>query len=233
MSFALGNILLQQPQSSEERKDSNIHLPVLSKKDTKKEMVSSVSNYRSPTLSPCFMKPEYEVKKTETDDAERHQSSQKRGNSASRGFKSRKTKSRPSKYSSKQREENLDILLMNRNNSDLEYLMQEYTRRQGLSESCKVFILTGQHDFMRRSLKKRGWVENKNYNSCAYHFKWCYNDSDYDYQAENRNYYVDALTINTIVYESNEKISQEVDLDNDFLKLFYIVTSLPSGISSF
>ena len=177
------------PSYSEERKE--LRLPVLNKKDNKKSIISSVSNYRSPRLSPTLTRSELETSKKD-EKLEEIQSidcqnevfkSPMRGSSASRGFRSRKSKTRPGKHSSKQRDDNLDTLLMYRNNSDFEFLMTEYIWRQGLEGNTKIFILTGQHEFMRRALKKRGWVENKNANSCAYHFKWCFNDSDYDYKA--------------------------------------------------
>jgi Tubulin-tyrosine ligase family/IQ calmodulin-binding motif len=193
-----------QLKNISEEKKNPLHLPVLSKKETKKEITVAVTDYKSPILSPSFIGVELDRKVDEKPSpyiAENPKATRlvvenpkvskiievynpdqlKRGSSASRGYKSKKPR-KISKYSSKQREANLDVLLMNRNNSDLSYLMQEYVRRQGLSENSKIFILTGQHDFMRRALKRLGWIENKNFNSQAYHLKWCYNDSDYDYK---------------------------------------------------
>lgn len=183
------NNFFSNPSYSEERKE--LRLPVLNKKENKKSIISSVSNYRSPRLSPTLTRSELEVSKKdekieeiESIDCQNEVfKSPMRGSSASRGFRSRKSKTRPGKQSSKQRDDNLDTLLMYRNNSDFEFLMTEYIRRQGLEGNTKIFILTGQHEFIRRALKKRGWVENKNANSCAYHLKWCFNDSDYDYKA--------------------------------------------------
>ena len=188
------SMLLKASKLNEEKK-VDVHLPVLSKKEMKKELTSSISNYRSPTLSPCYTidelstlkKPEqpspYQQQIDEiTKEVElRQKESAKRGASAARESHSKPSKIF-SRHSNRKRDANLDILLMNRNNSDLTYLMHEYVRRQGLAENSKIFIVTGQHDFMRRALKKRNWVENKNFNSQAYHFKWCYNDSEYDYK---------------------------------------------------
>jgi tubulin monoglycylase TTLL3/8 len=172
---------------SEERKE--VRLPVLNKKEKKKNIMSSAGNYRSPRLSPSMTKTDFEdIQKEEqfeavpSDPAAEVFKSPLRGSSASRNFRSRKSKIRSKKYSKKQRDDNLDTLLMYRNNSDFEFLMNEYIRRQGLEENTKIFILTGQHDFIRRALKRRGWTENKNSSSTAYHLKWCYNDSDYDYK---------------------------------------------------
>ncbi|CAG9334195.1 unnamed protein product [Blepharisma stoltei] len=82
----------------------------------------------------------------------------------------------------KHRENNLDILLMNKNNYDLKLFMQEYNRRQGLPEGSKIFIVTGQFEFIRRELKARGWIENKQSTSQAFHLKWIYSDTDNDYK---------------------------------------------------
>lgn len=174
---------------SEERED--LHLPVLSKKEKKKPLVSSASNYRSPTISPRVpSSDQVNIEKTDELSQVTEQTniknpvfkSPKRGSSASRGFRSRKMKNRPSKYASKQRDDNLDTLLMYRNANDFEFLMNEYIRRQSLNEHTKIFVLTGQYEFIRRALKKRGWFENKNSSSCAFHFKWTYTDSDSDYK---------------------------------------------------
>lgn len=86
------------------------------------------------------------------------------------------------KKADKHRDNNLDILLMNKHNYDLKIFMGEYNRRQGLSEGSKVFIVTGQFDFIRRELKSRGWIENKHTNSQAFHLKWSFSDSDNDYK---------------------------------------------------
>lgn len=181
-------VLLPIQKLSEDRED--LHLPNLSKKENKKPLVTSASNYRSPTISPLNEQIEQEDcnkvaelgKIKELASGDQGYKSPKRGNSASRGFRSRKAKSRPMKYASKQRDDNLDTLLMYRNASDLDFLMTEYIRRQGLSEHSKIYVLTGQYDFMRRALKKRAWVENKNSTSCAFHLKWTFTDTDSDYK---------------------------------------------------
>ena len=188
------SMLLKVGKNIEEKKN-DLHLPVLSKKELKQDLTSN-SNYRSPTLSPCFTRIEFPINKRSEIPSPTIQENEanyceaeiyiseveKRGSSANRGTKFRKARVKSSKQSSKQREANLDILLMNRNNSDLSFFMNEYSRRQGLAENSKIFIITGQHDFMRRSLKKRGWVENKNSNSQAFHLKWCISDCEYDYK---------------------------------------------------
>lgn len=188
--------LLVKVNKLNEEKKIEVHLPVLSKRDLKKELGTSISNYRSPTLSPCFTRSEFAVGKKQEKISPYEQEineiakdleiqkneSGKRGASAARALRPRKVKVN-SKHSSKQREANLDVLLMNRNNSDLSLLMHEYVRRQGLPENSKIFILTGQHDFIRRALKKRSWIENKNSTSHAFHLKWSFSDSDYDYKS--------------------------------------------------
>ena len=81
----------------------------------------------------------------------------------------------------KTRELNIDTLLMNKTALSCEKLIQEYLRRQGLPETTKLFILKGPFEYVRRCLLKRGWVENHNPNSIAYHLKWTYNDTEQDY----------------------------------------------------
>ena len=187
-------MLFQLTKFSEERK-IGLHLPVLVKNETKTDMGSSFGQYTFPNLSPSFTKPDLETNKrselsspSQPDNEklskiiEVYQDQGKRGSSATRGIKTRKKTKKSNKYFTKNREDNLDILLMNKNKSDFPVFMNEYARRQGLLENSKIFILTGQHEFMRRALKKRNWIENKNSQSQAFHFKWCYNDTDDDYK---------------------------------------------------
>lgn len=96
--------------------------------------------------------------------------------------KSKKIKEHIQVKLDKNRDGNLNTLLNNKGAYNFYLLMQEYVRRQGLPENTKIFILTGQHDFVRRALTARGWLENKHSSSRAYHLKWCYNDVDQDYK---------------------------------------------------
>jgi len=82
--------------------------------------------------------------------------------------------------SDKNRDENLDLLLARRNANDLNLLMNEYLKRKQLSETTKVFV--GGADHIKRALVKKGWVENKNPSSIAFHLKWTISDSDNDYK---------------------------------------------------
>ena len=81
----------------------------------------------------------------------------------------------------KHRNFNLNQLLNNKN-SDFKSLMQEYLRRQGLSDSAKVFIINGPYEFLRKVLLAKGWVENTHPSSQAYDLKWTYTDTDQDYK---------------------------------------------------
>jgi Tubulin-tyrosine ligase family/IQ calmodulin-binding motif len=81
----------------------------------------------------------------------------------------------------KHRNYNLNQLLINKN-SDFKSLMQEYLRRQCLNENTKVFIISGQYEYLRKVLISKGWVENTHTTSQAYDLKWSYNDSDQDYK---------------------------------------------------
>lgn len=60
--------------------------------------------------------------------------------------------------------------------------MHEYLRRTGMEETQKVFICPGGDHFIKRALISRGWVENKNKNSSAFHLKWVWTDVEADYK---------------------------------------------------
>ena len=72
--------------------------------------------------------------------------------------------------------------LLNNKNSDFKSLMQEYLRRQGLSDTAKIFIINGPYEFLRKVLLSKGWVENTHSSSQAYDLKWTYTDTDQDYK---------------------------------------------------
>ena len=60
-------------------------------------------------------------------------------------------------------------------------MMGEYWRN-GLDEGTKVFIHKGHDEYIRRALVARGWYENKEKNSIAYHLKWFSTDLGFDYE---------------------------------------------------
>jgi hypothetical protein len=50
-----------------------------------------------------------------------------------------------------------------------------------LDETTKVFICTGGYPDIKRALKKRGWVENKDATSPCFDFKWVLKSKDIDH----------------------------------------------------
>jgi hypothetical protein len=61
-------------------------------------------------------------------------------------------------------------------------VMKEFTRRSRLPSKTRVFVMNSKDDHIRRALLSRGWVENSNSNSGAFHLKWAYSDTDADYK---------------------------------------------------
>lgn len=82
----------------------------------------------------------------------------------------------------KHRDEQLNVLLMNKNNAGFKEFMQQYNRRQGLPGNTQVFSINGQFEYVKRGLLRRGWAENKVQESQAFHLKWVCNDSEQDYK---------------------------------------------------
>ena len=59
--------------------------------------------------------------------------------------------------------------------------MAEYLKRRGLKENTKVFCFNSRDEYIRRALKRFGWVENPHLNSFLFDFKWTYLDTEVDY----------------------------------------------------
>jgi len=50
--------------------------------------------------------------------------------------------------------------------------MKEWKKRQRVDEKTKVFIIRGGYGDIKRALKSRGWVENKDRDSPCFDFLW-------------------------------------------------------------
>ena len=50
--------------------------------------------------------------------------------------------------------------------------LSQWKRKNRLEESGKVFIITGGYADLKRALKERGWVQNPDYNSPCFDFKF-------------------------------------------------------------
>lgn len=59
--------------------------------------------------------------------------------------------------------------------------MKTWKKKKGLDENTKVFIVSGGYGFLKKSLKKRGWIENKDVNSPCFDLKWTLKSKDIDH----------------------------------------------------
>lgn len=61
--------------------------------------------------------------------------------------------------------------------------MKTWKKKHQVEEETKVFIVTGGYGFLKKSLKKRGWIENKDPNSPCFDLKWTLRSKDLDHNA--------------------------------------------------
>ena len=62
--------------------------------------------------------------------------------------------------------------------------MKVWKKKHQVDEATRVFIVTGGYGFLKKSLKKRGWVENKDPDSVCFDFKWTLRSKDIDHAAK-------------------------------------------------
>ena len=65
--------------------------------------------------------------------------------------------------------------------------MKEWKKKNHVEEDTKVFIVSGGYGFLKKSLRKRGWVENKDPNSPCFDFKWTLRSKDINHAALTNN----------------------------------------------
>jgi tubulin monoglycylase TTLL3/8 len=58
--------------------------------------------------------------------------------------------------------------------------MKEWKKKNRVDEATKVFIVSGGYGDIKRALKKRGWVENKDRDSVCFDLKWTLKTKDID-----------------------------------------------------
>ena len=51
--------------------------------------------------------------------------------------------------------------------------MKEWKKRNKVEKGQKVFIVKGPYKDVRKALKERGWIENKDVDSPCFDLKWC------------------------------------------------------------
>lgn len=80
-----------------------------------------------------------------------------------------------------------------------------WKKKQNIDESTKVFVVVDGYPDIRKALKKRGWVANKQRHSVCFDFKWTLKHTDIDYQ---------NLQDNQIVnhFENNSQITTKSGL---------------------
>ena len=61
--------------------------------------------------------------------------------------------------------------------------MKTWKKKHRVDESTKVFIVSGGYGFLKKSLKKRGWIENKDHDSPCFDFKWTLKSIDINHNA--------------------------------------------------
>ena len=59
--------------------------------------------------------------------------------------------------------------------------MKTYKKKHQLEEDTKIFIVSGGYGFLKKSLRKRGWVENKDHSSPCFDLKWTLKSKDIDH----------------------------------------------------
>jgi hypothetical protein len=61
--------------------------------------------------------------------------------------------------------------------------MATWKKKNRVDENTKVFIIRGGYGDIKKALKDRGWVENKDKDSCCFDLKWTLKTKDIDTNA--------------------------------------------------
>jgi len=56
--------------------------------------------------------------------------------------------------------------------------MKTWKKKHNVPDETKVFIVSGGYGFLKKSLRKRGWVENKDPESPCFDLKWTLKSKD-------------------------------------------------------
>ncbi len=62
-----------------------------------------------------------------------------------------------------------------------------WKKRNRVEDETKVFICTGGYPDIKKALKQRGWVHNKDVNSPCFDLKWTLKSKDIDHNVLNDN----------------------------------------------
>jgi len=63
--------------------------------------------------------------------------------------------------------------------------MATWKKKNRVDDKTRVFICTGGYPDIKRALKQRGWVENKDPTSPCFDFKWTLKTKDIDHNTLN------------------------------------------------
>lgn len=61
--------------------------------------------------------------------------------------------------------------------------MKTWKKKKQIDDSTRVFIVSGGYGFLKKALRKRGWIENKDPDSPCFDLKWTLRSKDIDHNA--------------------------------------------------
>jgi len=59
--------------------------------------------------------------------------------------------------------------------------MKVWKKKHQVEEDKKIFIVSGGYGYLKKALRRRGWIENKDPNSPCYDLKWTLKSKDIDH----------------------------------------------------
>lgn len=65
--------------------------------------------------------------------------------------------------------------------------MKTWKKKNQVADDARVFIVTGGYGFLKKTLRKRGWIENKNPDSPCFDLKWTLRSKDINHNSLNNN----------------------------------------------
>jgi len=60
--------------------------------------------------------------------------------------------------------------------------MKTWKKKYRIKDDAKVFIVIGGYEYLKESLKKRGWIQNNISNSPCFDLKWTMSYKDIDHE---------------------------------------------------
>ena len=111
--------------------------------------------------------------------------------------------------------------------------MVTWKKKHRVEEGTKVFICSGGYPDIKKALKKRGWIENKDSNSNCFDLKWTLKSKDIDHNtlSDNQlvNHFPKACAITTKVGLTHNLQNliwfNNVDIDTFYPRCFDLAVS--------